>query len=45
MNRSKIITLLVTGILVIAILVGAELGKTQKSILTPDMVNKYTDTE
>jgi hypothetical protein len=45
MNRSKIITLVVTGVLVIAILVGAELGKTQKTILTPGMVNKYTDTQ
>jgi len=45
MNKRKIITLLVTGLLIIAILVGAELGKTQTTILTPGMVKEYTDAE
>jgi hypothetical protein len=42
MNRKKITTLAVTVVLVIALLVGAELGKTQKTILTPGMVTEYT---
>jgi hypothetical protein len=45
MNRGKIITLIVIAVLVIAILIGAELGKTRKTILDPGMVTKYTDAQ
>jgi hypothetical protein len=45
MSRKKIITLAVTLALVIAFLVGAELGKTQKTILTPGMTEKYTSAQ
>lgn len=42
MSRRKTIALSVTIVLIIAIFVGAEFGKTQKTILTPGMTNQYT---
>ncbi|MDR0813057.1 MAG: hypothetical protein LBO63_03500 [Oscillospiraceae bacterium] len=43
MSKKKITTLAVTAAIVVALLVGAELGKTQKTILDPGMLDKYTN--
>ncbi|MDR1065166.1 MAG: hypothetical protein LBL25_02225 [Oscillospiraceae bacterium] len=41
MSTKKIAALAVAALLLIAIFVGAEFGKTQKTILTPGMVSEY----
>ncbi|MDR2606714.1 MAG: hypothetical protein LBC38_05480 [Oscillospiraceae bacterium] len=40
MNKRKIRVLAITLVLIIAILIGAKLGQTRKTIVTPDMIEE-----
>lgn len=45
MNGRKIVTLLVTLIMIVAIFIGAQFGKTQTTILNPGMLSKYASSQ